>query len=271
VASELTFCPVFFENDLCRTSEVHERLQQPLSKQPLALLGARYGSTIDWGMCHTDSPIAVLQELFVFKAASALQYVNMIDHILFEVGSRCDYPSYEHTKLETTVQYDYIKASLTRFKGHYCDIIELLENPPAKWKTSADQHQASCDIIHDFRYLVSRAETLLKTCEDGKATLVSNDSVQEAKRSARESELVTQLTKATNRLTFIFLPISFVTSLFGMNFNEFGQGPLSIWIWGVITFPLLILCVLIVERGQWFKAKWRQCRGQRMPTFEDTI
>ena len=258
---------MFFDNELTQkapppNTESSES-ELPLSKQPLALLSTRYGSTIDWSTCSAGSPFAVLEELFVFKAAAALQYLNMLDRILLEVGGQSDFPSYEHTKLETTVQYDYIKASLSRFGQQCSETLAFLTHPPAGWNVGSSQSCVHSATIDDFSYLTSRAKSLLKVCEDGKATLMSNDSVQAAKRSAREAKLVTQLTKTTNRLTFIFLPISFVTSVFGMNFSQFGQGPLSIWIWAVVTIPLLLACVLIVECGDWMKSKWRQCRGRR--------
>lgn len=272
VASDLAFCPVFFDNEFTQTSRpdmAPNENTRPLSRQPLALLNTRYGATINWSTCSTDSPLDVLQELFTFNAAAALQYVNMIDHVLEEVGGRNDFPSYEHTKLETTVQYDYIKTSLSRFEQHCSEILAFLTAPPAKWNVGSSQPSVNSALMNDFNYLISRARSLLKVCEDGKATLVSNDSVQAAKRSAREAELVTQLTKTTNRLTFIFLPISFVTSVFGMNFKQFGQGPLSIWIWAVITVPLLVACVLIVERGEWMISKWRQCRRRHQTASTD--
>ena len=78
-----------------------------------------------------------------------------------------------------------------------------------------------------------------------------------------EASLVTRLTKATNRVTFIFLPISFVTSVFGMNFKQLGQGTLPIWIWAVITVPLLIASIVTVERGHWIKTRWRDYRQRR--------
>ena len=210
------------------------------------------------------SPLSILEELFNFQAASALQFLNTLERILFELSNSCDFPSYEHTKLEMTVQYDYIKTSLSRFEQHCSDIITFLETPPTKWKQPntphPDQHTAT---LTDFTYLISRTKALLKTCQDGKATLMSNDSVQKAKRSAKEAELVTQLTKTTTRLGYIFLPISFVTSAFGMNFSELGQGPLSIWIWAVIIVPMLIICVLIVERDEWMGSKWTRFGARR--------
>lgn len=34
-------------------------------------------------------------------------------------------------------------------------------------------------------------------------------------------------------LATVFIPLSFVTSLFGMDFREPGQGPLSFWVFAV--------------------------------------
>ena len=87
---------------------------------------------------------------------------------------------------------------------------------------------------------------------------MSNASIDEAKHSNEQAVLVTGLTKATNRLTFIFLPISFLTSVFGMNFRQLGQGPLSIWLWVAIALPLLAVCIVLVERGSQLKAILRR-------------
>ncbi|RYP43987.1 hypothetical protein DL768_009499 [Monosporascus sp. mg162] len=165
VASDLVFCPVFFDNEFTQTSRpsiVPDQNRRPLSRQPLALLSTRYGVTIDWSTSSTDSPLAVLQELFAFKAAAAVQYVNMLDHVLLEVGGRSDFPSYEHTKLETTVQYDYIKASLSRFEQHCCEILTFLTDPPAKWDVGDSKSRVNSATISDFNYLISRARSLLK-------------------------------------------------------------------------------------------------------------
>jgi len=52
-------------------------------------------------------------------------------------------------------------------------------------------------------------------------TMMSNVFVEETKRSSRAAVLVTGLSKATSRLIFIFLPISFVTLVFGMDSKQF--------------------------------------------------
>jgi hypothetical protein len=203
-----------------------------------------------------------MEELFFFQAASVLQYLHTLDRVLCDLSRPGVFPSYEHTKLETTVQYEYVKTSLARAEQHCASTLNFLKNPPPGWRDAGEPLQTHfpSSIIRDFEYLLTRSQSLQKVCEDGKATLINNNSVQAAKRSAQEAKLVTQLTKATNRLTFIFLPISFVTSVFGMNFKQLGQGPLSIWIWVGVAIPMLVVCVLVVEGGGWVRRRWEKGR-----------
>ncbi|KAM7194480.1 hypothetical protein V8F33_007190 [Rhypophila sp. PSN 637] len=247
VASDLKFCPVFFENEFVTTSKpLIPRQDEVLhKKQPLSLLSCHYGVTLDWSTPLTaQSPLFVLTELFFFQAASILQLLNTLERVLSEMTERCDFPSYEHTKLEMTVQYDYIRSSLSRLEQHCSDIIIFLRNPPAKWNGPDPAGQPSTTLITtDFEYLLSRTRNLFKTCESGKSTLVTNDAIQKAKRSALEAGLVTQLTKTTARLGYIFVPISF--------------GDMSIWIWAVTVVPMLIVCLVIVEFGGWIARWWR--------------
>ncbi|KAL9624925.1 MAG: hypothetical protein Q9160_000972 [Pyrenula sp. 1 TL-2023] len=259
---QMSFCPVFFENQLTEnqcplktsSSDVTAAFQQPL-----ALLNSNYGATIEWSKLQSYSPISVLQELFTFEAASYSQYINMLEQTLSDATDRDQFPSYEHSKLETILHFDYAKIVLTRCEVHFEEMLLFLKNPPEAWQGQRrstdpiDEGKITSAIQIDFEYLLSRVKRLVSACEARKNTLLGNASMQDAKRSAEEAKLVTRLTKATNRLTFIFLPISFVTSVFGMNFSQFGQGPLSIWLWAVITIPLLMVCVVIVEKGDWVK------------------
>jgi Mg2+ and Co2+ transporter CorA len=267
VSSQLAFCPVFFESQL--TESQHQQTSDNTfttrpSKQPLALLSNSYGATIDWAECTDPSPLYILQEILAFQAASALQYINMVEQVLSDHLGRGKFPSYEHTKLETILHFDYAKAVLTRSQLHFTEVLSFLAKPPLRWQSkasvtdSADQPEFMSLLQGDFSYLISRVERLVSICDAGKATLMSNASVQESNRSAEEARLVTKLTKATNRVTFIFLPISYVTAVFGMNFSQFGQGSLSIWLWVVITLPLLIVSVVVVERGGWILERFQR-------------
>jgi len=261
VASQLAFCPIYFEKQLRQHEQTPDR---PFTKQPLALLSCSYGTTIDWEGCINPSPLYVIQEILAFEAVSALQHINMVELALSDHLGRTKFPSYEHTKLETILHFDYAKAILTRLQSRYAEILSFVTKPPVKWQSeaskveSADQSELLSLLQGDFSYLMSRLEKLISICDAGKATLMSNASIQESKRSAEENKLVHKLAKATNRITFIFLPISYVSAVFGMNFSQLGQGNLSIWVWAVITLPLLIISIIVVERGEWIMGRLRR-------------
>lgn len=267
VSSQLAFCPVFFESQLTESQQHqtsdHYSATQP-AKQPLIILGNNYGATINWSERTDTSPLYALQEILAFQAASVLQYINMMEQVLSDHLGRGRFPSYDHTKLETILHFDYAKTVLIRYHSHFQEVLTFLAKPPQVWQydtstTDSAAYSNAIPLLHsDFSYLVSRVDRLVSICDAGKATLMSNASVQESKRSAEEARLVTKLTKATNRLTFIFLPISYVTAVFGMNFSVFGQGTLSIWVWVLITLPLLIVSVVVVERGDWIMDFFRR-------------
>lgn len=156
--------------------------------------------------------------------------------------------------MSSILHFDYARSILTRHKAHIQTLLGFLDTCLKDWKKWANpSHQ--CDegltsmLRIDLEYLSTRVQNIIALCKAGKSTIMSNASIEEAKRSNEEAVLVTGLTKATNRLTFIFLPISFLTSLFGMNFRQFGQGTLSIWLWVAIALPLLACCIVLVESG----------------------
>jgi hypothetical protein len=101
VSSQVEFCPVFFENQLTETPDGPSDVPPivKLTKQPFTLLSSNYGATIDWEMCTDQSPLFAVQELLAFEAASALQYINMIEQVLSDHMKGRKFPSYEHTKL----------------------------------------------------------------------------------------------------------------------------------------------------------------------------
>ena len=66
-----------------------------------------------------------------------------------------------------------------------------------------------------------------------------------------ESRKLIDQAESLKRLTLLatfFIPLSFTTSLFGMNFEELGQGHLHVWLFAVVSAPVLcslLLCVCV--------------------------
>ncbi len=259
------FCPVFFEKDLCETSYLSRpptNTQNPRLRQALASLPGSYGYTLDWKRAALD-PTFAIQELFTFHAASELQYLNMLEQFVTDEISRAEAKQAGIT-MKSILHFDYARSILIRHAAHIQNLFGSLEICLKSWKQQAPQIHC-CDeelkstLQTDLDYLSTRIQNIITLCEAGRATIMSNASIEEAKRSNEQAILVTGLTKATNRLTFIFLPISFLTSVFGMNFRQLGQGTLSIWLWVAIALPLLASCIILVESGSQLKKFVKRC------------
>ena len=274
----LDFCPIFFEKNLSEKSTAPPMAgtgsQTARVNQPLSSLPGNYGYTIEWKRAAAD-PLSTLQELFTFHAASEVQYLNMLEQFITEQITHAESMSGE-TEIGSILHFDYAKSILVRHDAHIQSILCSLQSNLQDWKQAAPQTQSlDGDLLStlqtDLEYLSTRIHNIIKLCEAGRSTVMSNTSIEEDKRSDEQAALVANLTKATTRLTFIFLPISFVTSVFGMNFRQFGQGTLSIWLWVAITLPLLVLCIILVERGGYLKKSLGKVGKALRGTFDKYI
>lgn len=253
------FCPVFFDQEVRMRDRPSLTAISggiiPRTTQPLAVLPSRYGETLNWNQARNE-PLAILQELFQFQSSAASQYLNMLRDLTTEISARTPPTGETLPSMDDILHFEYTKSVLERWHSHFETLAKSLDHDMLKSRTQA-QAQASPHIkvykslSDDLQYLTSEAKDLIKMCDSGKSTIMSSFTVYESRQATKDANLVTQLTKATNRITFIFLPISFVTSVFGMNFKQFGQGPLSITIWLAVALPLLGICIFLTERSSW--------------------
>lgn len=263
------YCPVFFEKDLSESCNGYESLGSQgllISKQPLSALPGRYGMTIDWRKAASDPSLAIL-EIFAFHAASELQYLNMLESLITNHINQAK-STLAKTDITSILHFDYAKTILIRHDAHIESLISWFRKDFRRWtgkasKTNSQDEEPHSLLETDLAYLSTRIRNGIELCEAGREVIMSNASIEEAKQSRKEAQLVTQLTKATNRLTFIFLPISFVTSAFGMNFKQLGQGSLSISLWVWIILPLLAACIILVEKGGYLKDGLMGCLKRR--------
>jgi Mg2+ and Co2+ transporter CorA len=70
---------------------------------------------------------------------------------------------------------------------------------------------------------------------------MSSMSISESKKAISQAERVGKLTF----LAFIFVPLSFTASFFGMNVKEFGEST-SLWWWAAFSVPLLSSALVIL-------------------------
>ena len=92
-------------------------------------------------------------------------------------------------------------------------------------------------------------EGLLKSIEDTRSplremldTTVGLASLEQSRKAIEQTESVNQI----NRMALLFIPFSFMTSVFGMNVIELGTGIVSIWVFFVVAFSIIAIVLVFV-------------------------
>jgi len=86
------------------------------------------------------------------------------------------------------------------------------------------------------------AQSLSERCVSGSASILNHAMLQESRKAINQSIKIERLTL----LAFFFAPLGFLTSFFGMNFSQFGQGTLSVWIFFTAMVPVLMLSATVL-------------------------
>lgn len=215
--------------------------------QVAALLRKDYGKYLDTKLIQID-PFYALHEIFSFSAASELQYLNLIDEKLGpETGWAIldeEIPSlsnllYNREVLHTHIQQ--LKENIETIKCRGC-------NQWPRALTNSDlgrkADEAANILLRDFEYLLTKAENLSKRCDAGMAVVMNNANLAESRRAIAQASRVSKLTL----LAFFYVPLSFTSSFFGMNFAQFGtSSTLGIWLWFAVSAPVLVLSFIFYQ------------------------
>jgi hypothetical protein len=89
-------------------------------------------------------------------------------------------------------------------------------------------------LKEDLREHYARCNKLVDRCSMGIQTMMNKAMVLESHKAIEQAEDLKKLTL----LASFFIPLSFVSSVFGMNFEIMGQGSLAIWWFFAIAIPI---------------------------------
>ncbi|PLN81104.1 hypothetical protein BDW42DRAFT_185628 [Aspergillus taichungensis] len=107
------------------------------------------------------------------------------------------------------------------------------------------------DIISSVSDLFQEIDEMLDRLRRGSAALTSNMGLLDSRRSIDEAHAVTRLTE----LAFLFIPLSFSASLFGMQIKPF-EDSVPVWIFLVvaITVTMFAYFMRLAMRSQWLSS-----------------
>ena len=113
----------------------------------------------------------------------------------------------------------------------------------------------------ELRTLIRDLEEILERTHKGQRQLESFMAEWSTERSLQHSHKSVQYADSVGRVTvlaFVFIPVSFVTSLFGMNLQAFGSGSLRAWVVIIVTIGVVVLTSSIWFVSHWFTNRLRR-------------
>ncbi|KAH7116703.1 hypothetical protein B0J11DRAFT_592653 [Dendryphion nanum] len=91
-------------------------------------------------------------------------------------------------------------------------------------------------VMDDYNDLLQRTQRLCERCVNGIEITMNKTMVLESRRAIEQNERVKKL----SLLATLFIPLTFSTSVFGMNLEILGQGHVAVWWFFVFAGPVIL-------------------------------
>lgn len=217
----------------------------PKFAQSAALLHQNYGRTLDRELMGCD-PFYAFHELFSFCACSEAQFLNMVESSISEDTTSVA----PEDLIVSQSNFMYTQELLQMHIDRLRDNIEVIKvRGSAFWPRARNATQmqmcstAAETLRRDYEWLYHRATVLAERCSSKTSHLATRAMLAESSKAIDQSREVAKLT----RLAFIFVPLSFTSSLFGMNLEPLVDAKFQIWLWVLVSVPVLLLSLVVMQ------------------------
>lgn len=222
--------------------------------QRSALLPFEFDTFLDAKTARTDAFYA-LHNIFQHTAYSEIKVLNVLDaQIKHEMGIL----TVEYRRSHSLENLQYFTMFLDRHLNQISSTLRVVKargsvDWPSKIGKAKRATASAQKLQEDFEGLLARALDLRWQCTEGMGVMMDRAVIAESQKAIEQAECVKRLTI----LATFFIPLSFVTSLFGMNFREFGQGPLCVWLFAPVCVPILLISYVAVVWEEKFEEPLR--------------
>lgn len=114
--------------------------------------------------------------------------------------------------------------------------------PRPQESISKEATVAAQRLLADLEILLECAENLVSSCHQQMSHIFNSTALQQSGTSIEQTRYIGVLT----RITILFLPLSFVSSFWGMSASELGSGSKPLWLWLVTSAPVLVISIVFV-------------------------
>ena len=231
--------PTILESTKLRLQKYSNWSKQP---QTAALLPLGYGSKLrseklDRGIMY------ILYDIFSMSAYSESQFLIQVDSTLrktLENVNEDRFDGFTNLTFLRKLLHRHIQQTqmaiiaLKNFQSlDSSDHRGFKESPATSGEVKAGT--TTMWILQDLNSNLEYAKALDKQSQEGITVLMSSASIAESRKAMALQERIGKLTL----LAFLFVPLSFTTSFFGMNFKELNAQVMSIWTWFVMAIPVI--------------------------------
>jgi dGTP triphosphohydrolase len=202
----------------------------------IELILGDYDKNVDLSRATYD-PFYALSPFFSFAVFSEMTLLDIIDS---KIQKELDHSRLISTENPTLSNLLYSQQVLKRHIRNLKEPINFMKGLTERpWfeEMASEQRQRSCAqtieaMLNDYRAALAYAEALAAECGQGMGIVAHNATIQESQKAMAEARGVTKLT----RLAVVFVPLSFVTSVFSMNVRELNvdNGP-PLWYWMIVS------------------------------------
>ena len=231
-------------------------LPQSLARLP----GVHRNGSRDRKVMQQD-PLYALNGIFSFFVASEAQTLSFLAR---QIESNTA-PKVDAIEVVGTESLSNLLHCRQLLEGH-CEelryVLGIIQRRGGKsWPRARSEisEKAASSLQADLEYLVERAVVLRSRSETSITLAMNVASIGEARRGWYQNKAMFRFTV----LVSIYVPFSFTASFFGMNFQQLGQGDLSMWIYVVVSVPVFALSTLFLFPDlSAFSYMYRRLRGR---------
>lgn len=191
-----------------------------------------------------QDPLYALNGIFSFFVASEGQVLSFLARQIEANTS----PKMDAVEVVGTESLSNLLHCRQLLEGHVEElsyVLGIIQRRGSKgWPRARSEisEKAASSLQADLEYLVERAVVLRSRSETSITLAMNVASIGEARQGVQQNKAMFRFTV----LLSVYVPFSFTATFFGMNFQQLGQGDLSIWIYVVVSVPIFALSLLFL-------------------------
>ncbi|KAF2205661.1 hypothetical protein GQ43DRAFT_427866 [Delitschia confertaspora ATCC 74209] len=213
-------------------------------EQSASLIHLDYGKALDKQLMAED-PFYALHEIFSLCAVSEVQFLNVLETKIaadaaLELGHDMNVSPANMMYFQSLLDShaDMLRGNIESIKYQEEALWPQPQDSVLRKKSSA----ARRSLLQDYEALLTRTLILSDRCKSRLTILMNRAGIVEANKSIQQTQEVTKLT----RLAFVFTPLSFVATFFGMNLGPFTEitNAYGLWLYFAVSAPLVALLLV---------------------------